>query len=231
VSAILRHRDAPAQEATVSTENERRSHDAGRDYRHGDDADEGRDTYRSAEPVPGSGEHVGIKWGAAFFGWLTALGLAVLLTALSAAVGAAVGVTTATTPEEAVDQAAAQPETVGLASGIVLALIVLVAYYCGGYVAGRMARYDGAKQGLAVWLWAILVSIAVAVAAAIAGREYDVLAQLNSFPRLPIGQDELAMSGVIALAAFLVVSLVGAVLGGKAGMRYHRRIDRGAVLR
>jgi MFS family permease len=210
----------------VSTDNERRFHDAGHDYEDGDD--ERGDVYRT---TPGAGEHVGIKWGAAFFGWLTALGLAVLLTALAAAVGAAVGVSTATTPEEAVDQAAAQPETLGLASGIVIGLIVFIAYFCGGYVAGRMARYDGLRQGLAVWLWAILASIAVAVAAAIAGTQYDVLAQLNTFPRLPFSEEELSMGGIIALVAFLVVSLAGALLGGLAGMRYHRRIDQGAVLR
>lgn len=42
----------------------------------------------------------------------------------------------------------------GMVGIIVLGVIVLVAYYCGGYVAGRMARFDGMKQGLAVWLWA-----------------------------------------------------------------------------
>jgi len=31
---------------------------------------------------------------------------------------------------------------------------------------------------------------------------------------------------VIALAAILIVTLVAAVLGGKAGERYHRKVDR-----
>ena len=40
------------------------------------------------------------------------------------------------------------------APGVVVAAVVLfVAYVCGGYVAGRMARFDGIKQGLAVWGW------------------------------------------------------------------------------
>ena len=211
----------------MSTGHEQRNYDQqDPGYRDHDDTVRG-DAY-AAPPEHG---HVGTKWGAAFFGWLTALGLAVLLTAIAAAVGAAVGVSTATTPEEAVDQASAQPATVGIASGIVLAVIVFVAYYCGGYVAGRMARYDGRRQGFAVWLWAILASIAVAVVAAVAGTRYDVLSALNSFPRLPYSQEELTTGGLIALAAFLVVSLVGAVLGGMAGMRYHRRIDRGALIR
>ena len=46
--------------------------------------------------------HIGINWGAAFFGWVAAMGLAVILTAFVAAVGAAVGVTQGATT---VDQA------------------------------------------------------------------------------------------------------------------------------
>ena len=36
-------------------------------------------------------EHGGIKWGSAFFGWLTAAGTAILVTALLSAIGTAVG--------------------------------------------------------------------------------------------------------------------------------------------
>ena len=38
-------------------------------------------------------EYGGINWGAAFFGWLVAVGVAVLLTGLLAAAGAAIGLT------------------------------------------------------------------------------------------------------------------------------------------
>ena len=60
--------------------------------------------------------------------------------------------------------------------------MLFVAYYCGGYVAGRMARFNGVKQGVAVWVWAVVIAVAVAVLAAVAGDQYDVLASLNSFP-------------------------------------------------
>jgi len=55
----------------------------------------------------------GIKWGSAFFGWLTAIGTAVILTALLAAAGAAIGVATDTNPGDAAGQATQQPDTVG----------------------------------------------------------------------------------------------------------------------
>ena len=44
-------------------------------------------------------EYGGTNWGAAFFGWLVAVGVAVLLTGILAAAGAAIGLTeTPTTP-------------------------------------------------------------------------------------------------------------------------------------
>src|SRR5947209_1114310 len=84
-------------------------------------------------------EFGGMKFGSAFFGWLTATGTAVLLTALLAAAGAAVGLGTNGTAQKAADQANKNAGTVGLIGAIALVVILFVAYYCGGYVAGRMA--------------------------------------------------------------------------------------------
>lgn len=171
-------------------------------------------------------EHGGIKWGSAFFGWLTATGMAVLLTALAAAAGTAFGVATDTKVGQAADAATSQADTVGIVGGIILLVIVFVAYYCGGYVAGRMARFNGIKQGLGVWLWAIIVAVVVAIIGLVAGNEYNVLKQLDSFPRLPIGEGTLTTGGIIALAAVIVATLGGALLGGLAGMRFHRKVDK-----
>lgn len=174
-------------------------------------------------------EHGGIKWGSAFFGWLTATGTAVLVTALVSAIGAAVGLASLSGTQQAEAQARQSAETVGIVSGIILLVILFVAYYCGGYVAGRMSRFDGVKQGLAVWLWAIIVAIIVAVLAAVAGSQYNVLSQLNSLPRVPVGEGDLATGGLITAAAALVASLGGAILGGLAGMRFHRKVDRSGL--
>ena len=171
-------------------------------------------------------EHGGVKVGSAFFGWLTATGMAVLLTALVAAAGTAVGLATGTEPGQAAAEATTKADTVGLIGGIALLVILFVAYYCGGYVAGRMARFDGAKQGLAVWVWALLVAVVVALVTTVAGSEYNVLSQLNSFPRIPVSEGTLSTAGIVALVAVAVASLVGAVLGGLAGMRFHRKVDR-----
>ncbi|WP_432561668.1 hypothetical protein [Kineococcus sp. SYSU DK003] len=177
--------------------------------------------------------HGGVKVGSAFFGWLTATGAAVLLTALLAATGTAVGLASAGGVDQALDAAQNSADqnagTIGVVGGIALLVVLLVSYFCGGYVAGRMARFNGARQGIAVWVWAVVIAVVVAVVAAVAGNQYDVLGQLNSFPRLPVDSGSLTAGSVIAVVAAALVALVGAVLGGLAGMRFHRRVDRAGL--
>ncbi|SDC75635.1 hypothetical protein SAMN05660690_2425 [Geodermatophilus telluris] len=164
----------------------------------------------------------GIKWGAAFFGWLSATGLAVVLVALLAATG--VGLSLAQV--DGVDDVPADPaSTLGVAGGIALLVILFLAYLAGGYVAGRMARFDGARQGLAVWLVGLLVVVVLAVVATVLGAQYNVLQQLN-LPRIPIDEGTATTAGLVTLAAVLVATLLGALLGGTLGTRYHRRVDR-----
>jgi hypothetical protein len=100
-----------------------------------------------------------------------------------------------------------------------------VAYYAGGYVAGRMARFNGVKQGLGVWVIALVVTIILAVAGAVLGAKYNVLSQLN-LPRIPIGEGALTTGGVIALVAVVLGTLLAAIAGGKAGTHFHRKIDQ-----
>jgi len=173
----------------------------------------------------------GVKIGSAFFGWLTATGMAAILTALLSAAGAAVGLANNADVGKVASQASAgtaTARTVGLVGGIALLVILFLSYYCGGYVAGRMARFDGTKQGLAVWLWAVLIAIVVAVLGAVAGSKYNVLAQLN-LPRIPVNEGTLTRGGIIAALAIVLVTLLGALLGGKAGMHFHRKVDRAGL--
>jgi hypothetical protein len=171
----------------------------------------------------------GMKFGSAFFGWLTATGTAVILIALVSATGTAIGLGNGASAEDVADAASSNADTIGIVGGIVLAVILLLAYFCGGYVAGRMARFDGAKQGIAVWLWALVVAIVLAVVGLIAGSQFDVLARLQTFPRLPLNEGALAAGSIITAVVALVVSLVGAILGGLAGMRFHRRVDKAGL--
>jgi hypothetical protein len=164
----------------------------------------------------------GIRWGAAFFGWLSANGLAVLLVALLSAAGVALGLTQGL---DSADDATAQADTIGLAGAIALLVVLFLAYLAGGYVAGRMARFDGLRQGIAVWLIGLLVVVVLSVAGYLLGREYNVLEALN-LPRIPIDEGTATTAGILTLVAMAVVTLIGAILGGGLGTRYHRRVDR-----
>jgi hypothetical protein len=159
-------------------------------------------------------EYGGLSWGSAFFGWLVTVGVATLLIALLSAAGAAVGLTDT-------DDAG----TIGIVGGILLLAVLAVAYYAGGYVAGRMARFNGPRQGLAVWLLGLIVTVLLALAGILLGAEYNVLSSLN-LPRIPVDEGALTTGGLIVLASVLVGTLVAALAGGKAGSHYHRKVDR-----
>jgi hypothetical protein len=175
------------------------------------------------EPVPTREDVVarekarygGMKFGSAFFGWLTATGSAAILGGIVTAIR--FGITGRTGAD------AANANWLD----VILAIVILfVAYLAGGYVAGRMARFNGARQGVAVWIWAVAVAIVVGVVAAIIGTQWDILANLQSFPRLPFTGQNATLVGIISAIVLLIVTLVAAILGGIAGMSFHRRVDR-----
>ena len=47
------------------------------------------------------------------------------------------------------DLSGGDAETIGLVGGALLLAALMIAYFAGGYVAGRMSRFDGARQGFA----------------------------------------------------------------------------------
>jgi hypothetical protein len=165
-------------------------------------------------------EFGGLNWGAAFFGWLVAVGMAVILLGLLSAAGTAFGL-----GEVSESEANSNAETIGIVGGILLILTLGIAYYCGGYVSGRMSRFDGGRQGLGTWAIGLIVTIVLALAGALFGSEYNILQSLN-LPRIPIDEGSLTAGAAIALVAVVVLTLLAAMAGGKAGERYHKKVDR-----
>jgi hypothetical protein len=195
--------------------------------------DDGVDERRTLAPVVGEETLVamhdrqrvrfgGIRWGSAFFGLLSAIGLAAILLGIVAAAGVTVGVS------KIEDVTKGNADTIGLGGAILVLAILALSWFCGGYVAGRMARFDGMRQGIGVWVWTIVIGLALAIAAIIGGSEYDVFARLN-LPNIAVGDQTLTTGGAITLAAGLIVTLIAAIAGGKVGDRFHRRVDRFAA--
>ncbi len=164
----------------------------------------------------------GIQWGAAFFGWLSATGLAVLLIALLGAGGVVLGLAQGV---DSADEAAARAGTIGVGGAIALLVALVLAYLAGGYVAGRMSRFDGVRQGVAVWVIGLVVVLALGAAGTLAGAQYNVLQELD-LPRIPIEEGTATTGGLITLGAVVLGTLLAAMLGGKLGDRYHRTVDR-----
>ena len=140
-------------------------------------------------------------------GALAGLGTASLLGGLASAAGLQVGqavADSASTPEFAVGGAVA-----GL---VVLALSALV----GGWVAGRVARFDGARNGLLAGLvLALLVGLLGAVVTAAHAGALSPLASDGT----------LTAAAVVAAVVGLAVALLAGLLGGRLGARWHRDVD------
>ena len=125
--------------------------------------------------------------------------------------------------------------TAAIVGLVIIGLSLFLAYFAGGYVAGRLVRFDGGRNGAATVVWGILLGVIFGVFSfLLAGflptgiseslerfRESSVLPAVNSL----VGLGLLGLG--IAVGALLLM-LLGGFLGGSLGTRYHTRIDQTA---
>jgi hypothetical protein len=149
---------------------------------------------------------------------LVATAIVDLFLVLFSAAGGAVALT------EGVAGVPSNLETIGSLGIIIMLAILGVAYYAGGYVAGRMSRFDGARQGFGVWAVGIAMALLMALAATLFGTAFNLLQQLN-LPYIPVNQESLTVGGVAVLLLGLAVALLAAMAGAKQGELYHRLVD------
>lgn len=151
----------------------------------------------------------GMDLPATFAGLLAALGFAVVLAGVLGAIGA---------------RAVEGSETADLALGGAIGGLVtlLLSFLVGGWVAGRMARYDGGRNGVMTAVWFLLLTAGLGVLGAMAGARADVFDSL----RLPsLNLADAAPQAIAGALVAVVVCLLAAYAGGKLGERYHRRAD------
>lgn len=190
-------------------------------------ADDDR-SHRSADPAapidPEQQRHDrfgGINWGAGFFGWLVAVAVSLLLVGIIGAVAAGTGADEEMLPTGSTTE-------IGLAAIVTLVLVLVVGYYAGGYVAGRMSRYDGGRQGLGVWVIGLLVTLVTVASGTFLGAEYNVLSRIE-LPSIPFSTDTLTFGGIALAGALLLGTLLAALAGGSVGRHYHTRVDRAGL--
>ena len=183
--------------------------------------DEGEARARADRDLEARRTFGGTSWGACFFGWLVAIGLAVVLSSIIGAVLSAVGSNVRLSQSDAERQAG----TIGIATAIVLLVVRAIGYYAGGYVAGRMSRFDGGRQGFGVWLIGLIVTLVAIALGVLFGTQYNILERVD-LPTVPVSGDQIGWGAAITAAAIVLVTLAAAVLGGKVAQRYHRRVDR-----
>jgi hypothetical protein len=99
-------------------------------------------------------------------------------------------------------------------------------------VAGRLARFDGGRNGAMVLAWTFIVALILALVALVfAGFLPDVAAE--SIRNLAQGTASAVgslagagVAGIVVAVAALLLALLGGFFGGRLGSRYHAEIDR-----
>ncbi|HZC18890.1 MAG TPA: hypothetical protein VE225_04200, partial [Rubrobacteraceae bacterium] len=112
---------------------------------------------------------------------------------------------------------------------VAVGLVLFLAYFLGGYVAGRLARFDGGRNGAATVLWGILLSFILALFGSFL-LPGPLSGLLQDFVRTGVvpAVNSLTAAGVVGLGIVvgaLLLELLGGFLGGRLGNTYHTRID------
>jgi hypothetical protein len=112
-------------------------------------------------------------------------------------------------------------------AGIVVAsLVVLVAAFVGGWVAARIARFDGVINGVGMAIWLLFLVAVFAALGAFVGQEYNAFQRVG----LPdwfaqLSADDVTSVAVVAAVVGIVMVFAGAALGGAIGDGYNRKVD------
>lgn len=114
-------------------------------------------------------------------------------------------------------------QQVGLIAGLVAAAVFLGAFTFGGYTAGRMARRAGLRNGVLVVVLGVALLAVVAAVAQLEGATSAVVDRLEGLGA-PTGGTTWYGLGVLSGAVALGGMIVGGVLGGVRGERWHQRL-------
>src|SRR5919107_2647598 len=166
----------------------------------------------------------GVDWLASFLGFVFASVLGAIFSAVAGLALVPFGVT----PDLSGGQIGASVIT-GL---VLLGVLIFLTFFFGGYVGGRLARFDGGRNGVMVLVWTFIVVLIIALAAVVfSGFLPDLAAEriAHTVGGMLSTARDLAAAGVVGIVAALaavLLALLGGFLGGRLGSRYHSEIDR-----
>ena len=195
------------------------------------------DTVRDATPYPrGYFEAVeeredrlrdmygGVDWLASFLGFVFAMVIASVFSTVAGLVLVPLGFP----PEISGGQLGASVLT-GLA---VLGVLIFLTYFFGGYVAGRLARFDGGRNGAMVLAWTFILALILALVTVVfsgflpAGAAEGVANLAQGTASAAGSLAGAGVAGIVVAVAALLLALLGGFFGGRLGSRYHTEIDR-----
>jgi membrane protease YdiL (CAAX protease family) len=166
----------------------------------------------------------GVDWLASFLGFVFAIVAGAVFSVIAGLVLAPLGFSVNVGDE------------IGAAAitGLVLVgILVFLTYFFGGYVAGRLARFDGGRNGAMLLLWSGVTVLVLALVNAILASflPSTISDEINNFIQnqllSTIGSlSQLGVVGVVVFVGALLLALLGGYLGGRLGSRYHAEIDR-----
>jgi hypothetical protein len=166
----------------------------------------------------------GVDWLASFLGFVFTVVVALLFSLVAGLVLAPLGFSL---------NLGAEIGAAVITGLVLLAILIFLTYFFGGYVAGRLARFDGGRNGAMLILWTLAVALLAALAGGIFSNllptgfseglrnfiQNDVLSTIGNLSQLGI-------VGILVAIGALVVAVLGGFLGGRLGSRYHAEIDR-----
>lgn len=116
-------------------------------------------------------------------------------------------------------------QEIEIAGVVVAGVIVFISALVGGWVAGRLAHFDGLMNGIGAAMWLLLLVAVFAALGAWVGAEYNAFQRAGLpdwFSQLHV--DDLTVDVIIASIVGVAALLAGAALGGALGEAHNRKL-------